>query len=156
MSPSSIAIFCVKMTGIPGTKGNSPGKCSVLLSDSSNIFLMSIGSSRGLPLQVSWATHTIGAHPSCFALWIAALWLSWVRTSFRNTRMGAWMKRWSNNFSRKRKSLPCSMEADVESQPLVDQPLEFATVRSRCSYILRDEIFQAAASTADLPFSSVE
>ena len=48
------------------------------------------------------------------------------------------------------------MEADVESQPLVDQPLEFATVRSRCSRILRVETVQAAASTAGLPFASVE
>ena len=48
------------------------------------------------------------------------------------------------------------MEADVESPPLVDRLLEFPIVRSRCSRILRVEIVQAAASTADLPFASVE
>ena len=37
--PNSIAIFCVKITGIPGTKGRNPGKCSVLLSDNSNNFV---------------------------------------------------------------------------------------------------------------------
>ena len=39
------------------------------------------------------------------------------------------------------------MEVGVKSQPLVDQPLEFATARSPCSRILHDEIAQEAADT---------
>ena len=38
MRPSSIAMFCVRTTGIPATKGGKPGKCSVFLSDKSSSF----------------------------------------------------------------------------------------------------------------------
>jgi hypothetical protein len=48
-----VVIFCVKITGIPETRGKKTGKCFVLLSDSWNNFFISKVSSIGLPLQVS-------------------------------------------------------------------------------------------------------
>ena len=89
--PSSHAIFSCNKTGMPGTRGRYPGKCSVLLSGKARSRLLRSGRSMPfLALIVSLAITTVG---DCFishALLITARLFSSVRISFRYTKIGAW------------------------------------------------------------------
>lgn len=143
------------MTGIPGTTGNRPIECSVVLSDNSNLLylvknLQEVCVCKYRERRVCLVRIQVA--------WLCKLVLYGWYGLVPRFEMPVWglSERWWSNGSNKRKGLLCSIKPEIDSQLWFNQPLTFVTTDSRCRRILCDEIVQVAAGTADPPFASVE